>query len=490
MAADFGSDGLEPSEVMTETMAELYSRQSLHHRAALLYRQLLARNPGDERLRAKLRAAERAAGESQRGPPEPEEYPGIAEPGLEVAATPEPEPSRPEPPKPEGLGPELSPIRAQLQSMLAWQPGQEPLTSLELEVHADEREAQAPVRQAGSAAEIPAEREPHVERDLEPPTRTLIALTDMLVGVLEYRDVALRGRTSLTRTLAESMARELGTTPADQSAVALAALLRNIGRVAEGPPREATDSEPRPRLERQLNRTMELLDGTGVPTSVRLAVQHRHERWDGTGYPHGLARNDIPRLARVLAVADAFAGMVSPPAGKRALSVHEASQRLLESSGLEHDPTVVRALVRLLERRDQPLRAYVDRPRILLVERGPGAVLTTTKLDSAGYRVEVVDDVDSARNRLPWFDPAALVASARVGERPIADLVRNIRSDKMLRNIAVVVVDASSVAFRVWLLEHGADVCFPPGTTHAEIRGTLAALVRRGRGSSKRAKGD
>lgn len=550
--SDPHSQGLEPGEVMTETMAELYSRQALHRRAAMLYRQLLARNPGDERLRTKLRAAEtaaeaaEAAGRAELGvptvppaearPPEPEPpqaptgpvaepvpftapwepfaEPEPATPGAAPAGVPsvEPEPvgagteseetparaavgetqeaapAEPEPASAQPAGaaeapeeipaePEvaatpgaahLPPIRDQLQGMLAWRPGAEPDA--------------APEAEAAGAAEEKLAAEP------EQAPRTLIALTDMLVGLLEYRDPALRGRTTLTRLLAENVARELGASPAEQSAVALAALLRNIGQVAEEP--EAISAggtgDPRARRERRLGRTLELLDGTGVPPTVRAAVRHCQERWDGAGYPDGLAGRAIPRLARVLSVADAFAGMISPPAGQPARTVRDASHRLLESSGIVHDPAVVRALIRLLDRRDQPLRTYVDRPRILLIEPGPGAILTTTKLDTAGYRVEVVPDPDEARDRLVRFDPAALVASARAGERSVARLVRDIRADRRFKDLAVVVVDASSVSFRVWLLEHGADVCFPPGTTHAEVAGTLAALVRRGKRSRKR----
>lgn len=81
-----------------------------------------------------------------------------------------------------------------------------------------------------------------------------------------------------------------------------------------------------------------------VPT-----VRHHHERWDGTGYPDGLTGEEIPRPARVLAVADAFDAMTTDRPYRTAMSVAEATRHLIEGRGRQFDPDAVDALVGLLD---------------------------------------------------------------------------------------------------------------------------------------------
>ncbi len=84
--------------------------------------------------------------------------------------------------------------------------------------------------------------------------------------------------------------------------------------------------------------------------AVKPAVEHHHERWDGTGYPRGLGGTEIPRLARVLAVADAFDAMTSPRAYRKQISVSEARRELQRGAGTQFDPEAVRAFLAVIER--------------------------------------------------------------------------------------------------------------------------------------------
>ncbi len=67
-----------------------------------------------------------------------------------------------------------------------------------------------------------------------------------------------------------------------------------------------------------------------------------HEHWDGTGYPQGLSGRDIPLLARILAVVDAYNAMTSDRPYRQAMSVEEAREELLRGSGTQFDPDIVR----------------------------------------------------------------------------------------------------------------------------------------------------
>lgn len=79
-------------------------------------------------------------------------------------------------------------------------------------------------------------------------------------------------------------------------------------------------------------------------------IRHHHERYDGQGYPEGLARDEIPLGARIICVAEAFDQMVSESGWREPLTEEEAMEELMANAGTQFDPTVVEAF-----RRVQPL---------------------------------------------------------------------------------------------------------------------------------------
>ncbi len=90
--------------------------------------------------------------------------------------------------------------------------------------------------------------------------------------------------------------------------------------------------------------------------AVRGGIRHHHERWDGHGYLHGLAGADIPIIARVLAIGDAFSAMTTNRPYRKALSVREAIIRLLDAAGTQLDQDLVEVFVEGLENApDAPL---------------------------------------------------------------------------------------------------------------------------------------
>ncbi len=77
-------------------------------------------------------------------------------------------------------------------------------------------------------------------------------------------------------------------------------------------------------------------------------VLSHHERWDGTGYPNGLKGENIPLMARILTVADAFEAMTSDKAYRTAMSKDDAVKQLQQCSGTQFDPEIVKAFVQQL----------------------------------------------------------------------------------------------------------------------------------------------
>lgn len=77
-------------------------------------------------------------------------------------------------------------------------------------------------------------------------------------------------------------------------------------------------------------------------------VRHHHERWDGAGYPDGLERDDIPLLARIVSVADAFDAMTSDRPYRQALPLLEAIRRLEDGAGTQWDPDITAELIHVI----------------------------------------------------------------------------------------------------------------------------------------------
>lgn len=87
----------------------------------------------------------------------------------------------------------------------------------------------------------------------------------------------------------------------------------------------------------------------GLVESERAIILHHHERFDGHGYPDGLAGEKIPYLARIVAIADAFDAMTTTRSYRRAMPVDEAINEMIRCSGTQFDPKLLQAWVRGIE---------------------------------------------------------------------------------------------------------------------------------------------
>ncbi|BBI35757.1 HD-GYP domain-containing protein [Cohnella abietis] len=91
-----------------------------------------------------------------------------------------------------------------------------------------------------------------------------------------------------------------------------------------------------------------LLETLELEEEVIELVLHHHERWDGKGYPHGLKGEEIPLLARVCSVVDAFDSMLAERPYRRRKTVEEAMCELERNMGTQFDPLIVQRFIPLL----------------------------------------------------------------------------------------------------------------------------------------------
>jgi len=187
-----------------------------------------------------------------------------------------------------------------------------------------------------------------------------------LPGRLRQLVAELAAHQRRTLALVREICRELGIEPSLD--LELAAALHDLGRLhlcAIIDPESPLTADQRRLLDDHPLLTAQILHSAGMHAAARIAMLH-HERWDGQGYPHGLAGTRVPLPARILATADALAAMVEyRPYRPQPDPVRE----LHRASGTQLDPEIAEAAARVAQRiRDDP--ATIMRLRVQHVAGG------------------------------------------------------------------------------------------------------------------------
>ena len=152
--------------------------------------------------------------------------------------------------------------------------------------------------------------------------------------------------------VAESLAALVDPEPASEPHLGIGFLLHDLGEIAV--PHDLL-TRPGPLSPAELAAVREhALVGAALVEQIELLrpiapiIRHHHERWDGSGYPHGLAGDKIPVGARIFAVADAADAMLHDRPYRRALPPEQARAELLSGAGTQFDPNVVDAFMTLM----------------------------------------------------------------------------------------------------------------------------------------------
>jgi putative nucleotidyltransferase with HDIG domain len=190
----------------------------------------------------------------------------------------------------------------------------------------------------------------------------------LMSDVLEADDAYTGGEHSHgVVALALGVGDAIGLDARDRRNLEFAALLHDIGkiRVADeiiNKPGKLTDDEFAT-IKRHPVDGQEMLERVGgVLSEVGTIVRHHHERWDGGGYPDGIAGAAIPLAARIICACDTYSAMTTNRPYRAALPVADALAELERCSGSQFDPTVVEALLRTVAKypEHRPARALLE----------------------------------------------------------------------------------------------------------------------------------
>jgi HD-GYP domain-containing protein (c-di-GMP phosphodiesterase class II) len=182
----------------------------------------------------------------------------------------------------------------------------------------------------------------------------------LMSDVLEADDAYTGGEHSHgVVALALEVGDALGLDGRDRRNLEFGALLHDVGKIRVSDeiinkPGKLTDAEWA-LIKRHPADGQEMLERVGgVLAEVGVIVRHHHERWDGGGYPDGIAGETIPLAARIICACDAYSAMTTNRSYRPAMPVADALAELRRCSGVQFDPDVVHALLTIVARHPQP----------------------------------------------------------------------------------------------------------------------------------------
>ena len=189
--------------------------------------------------------------------------------------------------------------------------------------------------------------------------RTHLEKIAALSRSMEAKDYYTGEHTERVAAIAVALARRLGFTDAELDAVEIGALLHDVGKIGI-PERilnkpDALDAEEWKVMKKHPVISDHILSEVDLHPIVRQIARHSHERYDGVGYPDGVAGEAIPLAARIVLVADAVDALTTDRPYRPARHLLAALQEIREHTGSQFCPTVVTALEELFRREPQVL---------------------------------------------------------------------------------------------------------------------------------------
>jgi hypothetical protein len=179
--------------------------------------------------------------------------------------------------------------------------------------------------------------------------RAYAATMEALCQAVETKDFYTRGHSERVSRGSGMIAREIGMRPDRADAISYAGMLHDVGKL--GVPTKvlqkngALTEEEYAAIQLHPMRGLEIVREIGFLDEALTGIMHHHERIDGKGYPMGLAADEIPEFARVIAVADAFDSMTSTRSYRQARGIDQAVRELRKGAGSQFDPALVEAFI-------------------------------------------------------------------------------------------------------------------------------------------------
>jgi len=275
----------------------------------------------------------------------------------------------------------------------------------------------------------------HVEEMAGLHLRTIEALA----LAIEAKDATTHQHLQRVRVYAIEIGKEMGMSPIELEALQAAALLHDIGKLAvpehiiSKPGRLTPEEFEKMKIHPLVG--AEILEEVKFPYPVVPIVRAHHEKWDGSGYPYGLANEEIPMGARILAAVDCLDALASDRQYRKALPLDQAMNIVVGESGKSFDPVIVDILSRrYVELEKMAAGSGVpEKPKLSMdvkIERGLAP--------AAGFAVSAEDSPACGGEQI-GLDPLSSIAAATQEAQMLYELTEDLDNSLSLQDALALV---------------------------------------------------
>lgn len=235
---------------------------------------------------------------------------------------------------------------------------------------------------------------------------TTIELLTVMVSLLENARQELRGHSSQVARLLRRVAERMNLEKADVYSVIVAGHIHDIGKMGQFHLTAFNCSEyegHRLAAQKAFDTPLRLLEAVRLPPSIKNAVFHMYERFDGKGFPDKLSGKEIPLGARLLAVADTYADLTQNPRNpfRKVLTPNEAMDVLMKHKGTIFDPAILDLFKTLVLGEDMKAKLLANRHRALIIDPDPEeSTVLELRMVEQGFDVKIARSADAARRLL------------------------------------------------------------------------------------------
>jgi diguanylate cyclase (GGDEF)-like protein/putative nucleotidyltransferase with HDIG domain len=305
---------------------------------------------------------------------------------------------------------------------------------------------------------------------------------ESLAIAIDAKDQTTHGHVRRTQTYALELGKRLGVSETELLAMRAGALLHDVGKLAVpeyilNKPGKLTAAEF-DKMKVHTDVGGDIIKRVGFPFPVEDIVRFHHERWDGTGYPRGLRGEQIPLVARIIAVVDFYDATRCDRPYRVGMPREDSLALLRRMAGASFDPRVVEVFVgnidafdRLLDEQDRQEQVQSDEPSALM-GAAPDAALAADVLaaptdERAGFRsiVEAQREVfalheiaQTIGSSLNLQDTVALVASKLRAIVPFDTCVIYLLDERAGKAVAAHVAGQDAEAFTHRRVAHGEGI--------------------------------
>lgn len=185
-----------------------------------------------------------------------------------------------------------------------------------------------------------------------------------MVNTIEAMDIYTRGHSERVTAIALMLGKELSLSIEDLKLLRIGALLHDLGKIGVNKPvldkAAGLSTDEYDLMKQHPIIGARIVDPIGLPIEVHDIILHHHERWDGSGYPHGIKHEEITYLARITTIADSYDAMTSKRSYRKPLSPSAACREIEKNLDLQFDRGIGMLMIKKAHAFESMLKDQMD----------------------------------------------------------------------------------------------------------------------------------